>query len=196
MILAPTSVQAVTSFRTAPLLALTLLHPWPFAITRLGKNIENRSWAPPPWLIGRLIAIHGGAVPGGMKLEETIASAQWIATELMRSGRAKPYLTPAQWTWLRAQQRTLTVGDMITPGIVAIARVTGCVTSSDNPWFSGPFGWTLEDVTPIDAVPCRGKQKLWIPEPRTEVQVAAAYLRATQQPAPWRGNEDGARGLG
>lgn len=40
--------------------ALTLRQPWAHAILHLGKNVENRSWAPPESLVGKYIAIHAG----------------------------------------------------------------------------------------------------------------------------------------
>jgi hypothetical protein len=42
------------------------------------------------------------------------------------------------------------------------ARMTGVVTESADPWFTGPYGWTLDDVVALPApVPCRGAQGLW-----------------------------------
>ncbi len=40
--------------------ALTLHRPWPWAIIHGSKRVENRSWAPPAWLIGQRLAIHAG----------------------------------------------------------------------------------------------------------------------------------------
>lgn len=40
--------------------ALTLQQPWAFAIFELGKDVENRTWAPPAAIIGQRIAIHAG----------------------------------------------------------------------------------------------------------------------------------------
>lgn len=41
--------------------ALTLIQPWATAIISLGKDIENRPWAPPKAMIGQRFAIHAGA---------------------------------------------------------------------------------------------------------------------------------------
>ena len=43
--------------------ALTLRHPWVWAVAHLGKRIENRTWEPPEDLIGKHIAIHGSVSP-------------------------------------------------------------------------------------------------------------------------------------
>ena len=49
-----------------PLLALTLWPEWAYAITHLGKDVENRDWERlPTWLTGRYLAIHAGAHIGG-----------------------------------------------------------------------------------------------------------------------------------
>lgn len=42
--------------------ALTLAQPWPWAFPF--KNVENRTWQPPKWMLGRYFALHGGALPG------------------------------------------------------------------------------------------------------------------------------------
>jgi hypothetical protein len=40
--------------------ALTLWEPWASAVAYHGKDVENRSWAPPRDLVGQRIAIHAG----------------------------------------------------------------------------------------------------------------------------------------
>lgn len=51
---------------------LTLVQPWATAILTLGKDCENRSWAPPMSVLGKRIAVHAGT-----KLDKTALS--WIA---------------------------------------------------------------------------------------------------------------------
>lgn len=42
-------------------------------------------------------------------------------------------------------------------GIVGIAEIVDCVTKSDSPWFSGPFGFVLRNIQALDKpIPCRG----------------------------------------
>lgn len=41
--------------------ALTLMQPWAMAVLELGKNVENRTWAPPDVLRTQRIGIHAGA---------------------------------------------------------------------------------------------------------------------------------------
>lgn len=43
------------------LLALTFIQPWGTAVLQLGKDVENRPWAPWPRVIGKRITVHAGA---------------------------------------------------------------------------------------------------------------------------------------
>ena len=142
--------------------AITLKHPWAFAVARLDKRIENRTWKPPPSLIGRRIAIHGGAMPKGQALEDAyndmLVITQRIATRTYFNEMPEPLLS-----WLQENDYgNSKLKDWITPGIVATATLKGVVTTSDSPWFFGPYGWVLEDVEPLETpVPHRGAQGLW-----------------------------------
>ena len=140
--------------------ALTLRHPWAFAVARLEKRVENRSWKPPKDLIGQRIAIHGGAVPKGDALSECIVDIQSIASKILTQEFYSTLSSPTR-TWL-ARHNPRTVREWITPGIVATATLADVVTSSDSPWFFGPYGWVLKDVEPLETpVPHKGAQGLW-----------------------------------
>lgn len=41
--------------------ALSFIQPWGSAVLTMGKDIENRPWAPPKHLIGKRFAVHAGA---------------------------------------------------------------------------------------------------------------------------------------
>ena len=130
--------------------ALTLRHPWPWAIVALGKRIENRKWsaamAPGTWY-----AIHGGKVPTGDDLYDVLEQARELVLRLryMLPRDANPKLRDACLT-----------------GIVALAQHGGYVRESDDPWFEGPVGWVIADLIVLDEpIPCRGAQGLWnVPE--------------------------------
>ena len=133
-----------------PLKAITLHRPWAYAITHLGKDIENRSWAC-PLATGSVIAIHAG-----QKYDKQ--GADWIRQNL---GLDCP-----------------PDGDEHPTGIVAIARFVGNVTASDSLWFSGPIGWQLTDVVAIAPVSGRGWERLWrVPDDRLP-SVRLAWYRA------------------
>jgi hypothetical protein len=136
-----------------PLPALTLTQPWAWAISHGSKRIENREWDA-PWLVGRYLAIHAG------KTYDAEAAAD-LASRFVELGPIS--MPPAK--------------DLITLGaIVAVARVARFIHGVqgslgyevppgdplvESPWFAGPIGWVLEDVTAIDPVPCRGYQRIW-----------------------------------
>jgi hypothetical protein len=91
-----------------------------------------------------MFAIHGGKTPVGFAATyEASADLDWIiARGLCPRGTFLPQTYRA--------------------GIVAVCRFGGTMTASFDPWFAGPVGWFLEDVTVLpEPVPCRGDQKLW-----------------------------------
>lgn len=50
-------------------------------------------------------------------------------------------------------------------GIVGRANLVDCVTKSDSPWFFGPYGFVLEDVSPLPFVPMKGELGIFeVPE--------------------------------
>lgn len=130
------------------MLALTLKHPWPWAICRLGKDIENRTWRPPDRMVREYFAIHGGVSPDGGKGRFEVTQA---LHSLQNRGLAR---------------HSLIAGDVILPGLVAVVRLVGVVTESDSPWFEGPVGWQLDELFVLPGpIACKGAQGLWaIPE--------------------------------
>ena len=43
--------------------ALTLRHPWAWAIVHCGKDVENRTWKPVGLEKGDFLALHGAVAP-------------------------------------------------------------------------------------------------------------------------------------
>lgn len=117
--------------------ALTLIQPWAWAVERLGKRVENRTWSPPRSVLGQRIAIHAG------KKFDSL-DAQWLAANF--------------------GVREI---DCAHGAIVATAVLERVVNSADQltedqrVWFFGPLGWVLADVQPVADVACRGAQGLW-----------------------------------
>lgn len=130
---------------------LTLWQPMAWAISDLpagiAKRIENRPWA--PWKGVTHVAIHAGARyhrPHADQIDDVFG---------MRPPPKKHLPSGA---------------------IVAIARIASCVTASDDPWFSGPYGWVLRDVVRVpEPIACKGALGLWrILEP-IEMQLRRIY---------------------
>jgi len=133
--------------------ALTLWRPWDQAILHGGKNIENRPWRPWPRIHGLFICLHAGQRYDN---EGAVAMVEH-----------KLYTPPSP-------------SASVAGVIVGVARVTGSVTESDSPWFSGPYGWTLEDVTAFKTpVAAKGAQGLWKVEGKLLADVREAFREAS-----------------
>jgi hypothetical protein len=130
---------------------LTLHRPWAWAIAHGTKRIENRQWEPPNWMLGEYLAIHAGKkwdIEGAVTVAE-LHGLKWAHQ-----------LPP----------------ESVAEGIAAVAQLVGVKTESDDPWFSGPFGWELARIVPLDPIPCRGRQKLWHLPPDVLEQVRRQWL--------------------
>lgn len=134
--------------------ALSLWQPWAAWLAAGVKPIENRPWAPPEWMIGQLLVIQSA------KRRPTLAERIWPVPGPM------PEIDP----------RLFDFGYMLGAGIL-----TGCVTESDDPWFTGPYGWQLRDVVSFRdlGVGLTGRQRLFRLRPEQERAVVLEYQRRT-----------------
>ncbi len=117
------------------------------------KKIENRSWKPPESLINGYVALHAG------KCFDYIGA----------------YIVEQRFG-IRITEATSDQG-----AIIAVARIEKVVTQSSDPWFYGPYGWVLSDVTPIAPIACRGAQRLWSLSADLHERVLDAYTTARRQ---------------
>ncbi|CAM4161224.1 hypothetical protein [Deinococcus marmoris] len=167
---------------TAQIRGLTLRHPWPqmFLLDDGPKRLENRDWTPPKAMVGQLLALHGGALPksGERKyLDEIQAALRWVG-EVFEDPDAGVGFSDEELL------------NFCTPGIFGVARLVDVVTTSDDPWFVGDFGWVLADFVPIDppvADRSPSHQGLWQIEPNTLITLRERYkaaYKAAQTPAP------------
>ncbi len=158
--------------RVAVVKALTLWRPWPWAILHmpreLAKGVENRTWPPPPSIIGETIALHAGQRFDAEALD-------FIAARCLADGPLPPQ---------RAEEHPL--------GIVGVARVIGCrdavqmvipgcerLRAPRDPWFVGPVGWLLADTVALaEPVPCKGVQGLWVVPADVEARARASAASA------------------
>ena len=121
-----------------PMIALSIMQPWPWLILNCWKDVENRSW--PTRFRGRFM-IHAGK---GFDKD----GFMWLANN-----------------WHRAGLPSL-VGDMVDRmcpddfergGIVGSAVIVDCVTTSESPWFVGRYGFKLREPLPLPFRPLRGQ---------------------------------------
>lgn len=129
--------------------AITLQPPWSYAVTDLGKDIENRKWPAPQHLLedkaGGWLFIHAGKT--------------WNEAAL---------------TWLVDQGFEVPPPSRIPhSAIVGAVRISGCYeVPRDRPRMSrweipGFYAWQMTDHQKLfRPVPCGGQQGLWrIPPP-------------------------------
>lgn len=166
---------------------LTLRHPWAFAIARLNKRVENRSW-PPSRMggnAGMWLAIHGGKVPRYASDDVAVEMEADIRALLTKWDEVVQQCTSEQRRWLKREwlpaerDGQVQLGDFVTPGIVAVAKLTAVSTGDVGFWqIDGQYHWHME-VTPLRmAVPHRGAQGLWQLEPAALARVQELYLEA------------------
>lgn len=151
------------------LLALTLWPEWAFALAHLGKDSENRGWAPPASIIGKRIAIHAGRHIGGRPgLPARNEGFRAVALALRACGGVERDVT--RW-WLQQPP---------TSAIVCTAVVTGWDRDDRTGWdVPGQCHWRLADVQVLpEPVPCRGAQGLW----RVPADIAARVLAQEEVP--------------
>lgn len=129
---------------------LTLWRPWPWAFLHADKPVENRTWAPPAWMIGGWVALHAG------KHFDTDAANSMANGYFGDAAKAVP-IEPA------THPHSV---------IVAVAPLVGCKGRPARlacPWSFGPKCWLLppERLHPLALpVPCRGARGLWrLPDP-------------------------------
>ncbi len=133
--------------------ALTIKQPWLWCITDNSKRVENRTWKPPYYMIGKRIALHASRknqraewkaawnlIDGGMPLLNLLPVGAIVATALI-----KAYVV---------------VNDM--GGVEEQTKAAANYYPAADPWFFGPVGWLLTDVRKLSQpIPCKGALGLW-----------------------------------
>ncbi len=176
--------------------ALTLYRPWTDLITRcplpFAKRVENRTWAPPLSVLGETIALHAGrtydedgATSIALKLMGT--RCEWTLPEDEESPQGIVGL--ARIVGFKSDQRLGFMADM--PGRLAWtrrldqpfgfglsdtekARERAVLALPHDRWWTGPYGWLLDEVVAIEPIACVGARGLWPVPERVATEVAAA----------------------
>ncbi|MEV0236794.1 ASCH domain-containing protein [Nonomuraea sp. NPDC050786] len=130
--------------------AVTVWHPWAWAITANLKPVENRGWATRH---RGEIAIHAGKPWDeiGAADPRIIAAAGQLAGPVLPDER------------------------FVFGAIVAVADLVNVVQDSSSPWAEpGQVHWLLANIRPLaEPVPCRGWQNIWDVPPDVEALVRA-----------------------
>ena len=126
--------------------ALTLWQPMAWAISDYTKRIENRSWSPPNSLIRKRIAIHAGK----------------------RYSREHAEQIEAAFGVKVPPKSDLPLGAIVATAVVRGYASRGggfpfdFLEETVDPWYSGPYGWLLEDVVKLrEPIIINGAQGLW-----------------------------------
>jgi len=115
--------------------ALSIRQPWAWLIVHGGKDIENRNW--PTKFRGDFL-IHAAK---GMTKEE-YASAKDYAFSAFGGCELQNFPS------FDALERG---------GIIGVANIIDCVSSSRSPWFMGDYGFVLRDARPVPFIQMRGQ---------------------------------------
>lgn len=128
--------------------AITLWPEWAYAIQKLGKDGENRSWRLWDSMIGQPIAIHAGVKP----VHAQPRSDRW--------DELKAFHDSLRYIGVCAHA---VVADQIRGHIVQIVRFGEPTRSSTSKWatWDGQWFWPIVDRITIEPVPCKGAQGLW-----------------------------------
>jgi hypothetical protein len=110
--------------------AISIRQPWAWLIVHGYKDVENRTWVTK---YRGPILIHAG---------KTFDPAFDELCQVLR-GEFDIHVPP---------RKQLSRG-----GIVGQATIVDCVTDHDSAFFSGPYGFVLEDAQPLSFQPCKGR---------------------------------------
>ena len=104
------------------------------------KDIENRSWPlPKNFTLPQRIYVHAS-----LRVDDCI--------EALSAMGIPPAFTLMGFSPVIARRGAL-VGEV---------DITGCITESDSPWFTGPYGFSLANPELYEEpIPCKGKQGFW-----------------------------------
>lgn len=135
--------------------ALTLHAPWAYAVTHLDKRIENRTWAPPPKLLGQRLAIHAGAASPAKARRMIDDLVGPMATEGCIRSAVVAVVTVVGYRDTRPGARHPAFG------IDADALARAELATQDPLWL-GPVGWLFRDVVALpEPVPCKWRLGVW-----------------------------------
>lgn len=116
---------------------LSIRQPWAWLIVNGHKDIENRTWE--SFTRGPIL-IHAGL---GMTKDEYF-SAQRTAMDVI----GESFILPR-------------FDELPRGGIVGQAMLTACVRQHSSGWFFGPFGFVLEQATPLPFESMKGRLGFW-----------------------------------
>src|SRR5690625_200028 len=126
--------------------ALSIRQPWAWLIVNGYKDIENRTWKTD--YRGKLL-IHASKTFDHEVYEWVLNNFPEINLPGSKSKTIGAFL----------------IGHYRTGGFVGTCRLNDVVTASESPFFTGPYGFKLRMVKPVEFVPYKGNLGLFnVPE--------------------------------
>jgi hypothetical protein len=145
--------------------AITVWQPWGFAISDLGKPVENRSWAPPAGLVGRELAIHAGRKLDEAAVHELVALGHHVTFKDLVLGAVVCTVRLVAIVERDTRRPASAVGRpyyVIKDSSVSPERVHELLGRDGGIWYNGDVGWVLDEKRKLARpVHCRGAQRVW-----------------------------------
>jgi len=130
--------------------ALSIKQPWAWLIVNGFKDIENRNWS--TMFRGRIY------VHAGLSHDELVKEVILFALNRLPNSQASEFAF------------AITLKRMVFGAIIGEVDIIDCVTSSQSPWFTGPYGFVLSNpVLYPEPIPCKGRLGFFDPELQTNV---------------------------
>ena len=125
--------------------ALSIRQPWAWLIANGYKDIENRSWS--TTFRGEFF-IHASKTMTGKEYRECMDFLDLLRRD------ANAFLPII----CLPDRKSFEFG-----GIIGVATLSACVEESDSPWFTGRFGFVLENPKVLPFMPCQGTLQFFYP---------------------------------
>lgn len=144
--------------------ALTLWPEWAYAVQRLGKDGENRTWRLPDSLIGVPVAIHAGV--------REVQRGAFVTGNERRLAELDAFGATLDWVGvLRDVAVPYRQIEPLRGHIVAIVTFSIPTQNSLSRWAAndGQWFWPFATVKPLaEPVKCKGAQGFWTVPPDVE----------------------------
>jgi hypothetical protein len=126
---------AVETNEGASVKVIVIRQPWAWLIVHGFKDIENRTWR-----------------------------TRYRGTLLIQASAGLPTKHALEDIRLLVRKRGVDLPEVFERGgIVGMAQLDDCVTSSRSKWFEGPVGWVLSKPKRLPFIPLKGRLGLFDP---------------------------------
>jgi len=166
---------------THRLRALTILQPWAHLIVHGAKRVENRTWAPTVrgLVVGEYFALHAG-----MRIDLAHWSCAYKTMPTTEAAPLRTLLERVVHTTPEREARAIAGASMPLGAVVGVARLAGLEDGAPlagDPYWFGPWGWRLDEVTAIEPVACKGALGVWTLRGEARTVVRSRWVAARKK---------------